>query len=324
MRNIDQTWQSISLFFSASSTQKYLHSCYAKQSIPNSELYSFQNCTTFMHYLEFSKMYYEQASHSPIATRPVLLFYGYIQLLKACLLSIDPHYPNSTTLLAHGVTSRKKKKQQYDFLSDEIKTQRNGLFSYAAQKIFNLKQVEGEKISMHDLFYQLPELNEEFFYFKTINSFPLNLVSGNVYEMDNKILDAYHLSSNSFASYLNRTIFSYVKINVVNEYLQLKTDQPLTTNYHSPIRYSILTNSYNIMKKNNSPCSFYGEMLIHYLLLYNLSMISRYETEWWLDLIKTTPNEDYPFIKKFLDITQEKTPYLIKQWLFVERDFLFS
>ena len=27
------------------------------------------------------------------------------------------------------------------------------------------------------------------------------------------------------------------------------------------------------------------ELLIHYLLLYNLSMISRYETDWWYDLL---------------------------------------
>jgi hypothetical protein len=60
---------------------------------------------------------------------------------------------------------------------------------------------------------------------------------------------------------------------------------------------------------------YYPELIIHYLLLYNLSMIARYETEWWCELIKTTPTNDYPFISTFLSITAEKTPYLIFKYL---------
>ena len=42
------------------------------------------------------------------------------------------------------------------------------------------------------------------------------------------------------------------------------------------------------------------ELISHYLVLYNLSMIARYETEWWSELLKTTPNDDYPTIIQFL------------------------
>ena len=38
------------------------------------------------------------------------------------------------------------------------------------------------------------------------------------------------------------------------------------------------------------------ELISHYLILYNLSMIARYETEWWSELLKTTPNDDYPIL----------------------------
>ncbi len=54
----------------------------------------------------------------------MLLFYGMSQLFKACLLTIDPNYPESTTVLAHGVTTRKRKKQGYQFLEDEVKVQK--------------------------------------------------------------------------------------------------------------------------------------------------------------------------------------------------------
>ena len=55
--------------------------------------------------------------------------------------------------------------------------------------------------------------------------------------------------------------------------------------------------------------------MVHYLLLYNLSMIARYETEWWSELTKMMPNKDYPFIKTFLDITLQKSPFLIYEYL---------
>ena len=57
------------------------------------------------------------------------------------------------------------------------------------------------------------------------------------------------------------------------------------------------------------------ELLVHYLLLYNLSMISRYETDWWYDLLGSYGSEDYPFIYQFLNISAQKIPYYISAFL---------
>src|SRR5690625_3465222 len=54
-----------------------------------------------------------------------------------------------------------------------------------------------------------------------------------------------------------------------------------------------------------------SEVMVHYLLLYNLSMLSRYETEWWGDLLMTMPEIDYPFIVHFLNETANKIPTLL-------------
>lgn len=64
----------------------------------------------------------------------------------------------------------------------------------------------------------------------------------------------------------------------------------------------------------------YPELISHYLLLYNLSMIARYETEWWGELLKTKPNKDYPFIVSFLNHTAKKGPFLIYQFLLSQSD----
>ncbi len=60
-------------------------------------------------------MYYDQFSKAPLALKPLLLYYGYVQLLKAILLTVDPIYPQSSSVLAHGVSTRKRKKQHYSF-----------------------------------------------------------------------------------------------------------------------------------------------------------------------------------------------------------------
>lgn len=85
---------------------------------------SFENCYPFIYYLEHGKNYYELYKVAPFSIQPMLLFYGISQLFKACLLTIDPNYPESTTVLAHGVTTRKRKKQGYQFLEDEVKVQK--------------------------------------------------------------------------------------------------------------------------------------------------------------------------------------------------------
>src|SRR5690554_3754272 len=149
-------WDRFSIFYSASFSQKFLQHCYKNHH--ESDKLSYQNCYPFIYYLDHGKKYYEQASISPVELQPVLLFYGLVQLMKALLLTVDPLYPRTTQVLAHGVTTRKRKKNQYEFLMDEVKVQKNGLFTYFAERLFQLGQMEGEKIIMEDLLKGIPEL----------------------------------------------------------------------------------------------------------------------------------------------------------------------
>lgn len=318
------TWDSLSLFYSASTTQNYLHTYYMKDSVVESKMKSFQNAPVFIHYLKSAEIYYKEAKFVSLEIQPVLLFYGYIQLIKACLLSIDPGYPSSSTLLAHGVTTRKRKKQQYEFLKDEIKIQRNGLFSYMSSKMFHVKPLDGEKIIMKDLFFCLPELAELFQYFYENNRCLLKKHANTHYATTGKCLDKYHMPAERLASYLNHHFHINTVCQEERELLTFRFDNPLTLNYHQPFHFDSERQQFAIINKQETLPFKLNEMLIHYLLLYNLSMIARYETEWWMDLTSTTPNEDYPFIKKFLHVTLSKGPLLIKEWLLGERDFLYA
>lgn len=305
--------QSFNCFFSAEYTQKFLKKCYKLLNIKDIEKKSYQNCYPFIYFLEQGKLYYQQASLSPLSIQPLLVFYGYVHLLKACLLTIDPTYPSTTSVLAHGVSTRKKKKQQYLFFEDEVKIQKNGLFTYMAEKMFNLKSLEGEKIRMESLFMQIPELTHLFKIMKGHNHYLPVTIDNTTVSIPIQILDKYFMNVNGFKHYLEKKNQAFI--------MDIKTDRNfITINYEDqpysfePFKYNICTKNYyiSIVKEGHS---FFPEILSHYLILYNLSMIARYEIEWWSELLKTMPNQDFPFVENFLSISIQKGPYLIYSFL---------
>ncbi|RFU61463.1 YaaC family protein [Peribacillus glennii] len=312
-------WDSYIYFFSASSTQSFLKKCYEGENVTNSEIKSYENCYPFMYYIEHAKTYYQQAASAPLSIQPILCFYGFIQLLKACLLTIDPNYPESTSVLAHGATTRKRKKQQYEFIQDEVKVQKNGLFSCMAERMFGLKHLEGEKYSMRELMNELPELEKCFQHVHSIYNFRTLTPLEKGYALPMEALNAFYMTSSRFRDFLSTRIQTELTVEEHTAEIHLDPGREWSLNSDSPVRYNLVEKNFVISTKKDSPCYHFPELMIHYLLLYNLSMIARYETEWWTELLKTMPNDDYPFIAQFLNITMVKGPYLVYEWLSRER-----
>ncbi|UII55972.1 YaaC family protein [Cytobacillus spongiae] len=306
-------WESYSYFFSADISQNYLNTCYQKQHLEQSEQKSYENCYPFIYYIEHGQIYYEQAKHSPITIKPILIFYGLVHLVKACILTIDPNYPETTSVLAHGVSTRKRKKQQYQFLHDEVKIQKSGLFPFMAEKMFHMNHLEGTKFSMEQLLEHIPELgslNERIFGRCVFEK--IRLKDGR-FQFPPSILDLYHMTENRFIEYYQTKSRTPVLESISNEdgvYLELVTGLSNLI----PLKYHLKEQEFVFPLSKNELLGFH-ELLIHYLLLYNLSMIARYETEWWSELIKMMHNQDYPFIQSFLNVTIEKGPFFIYEFL---------
>lgn len=305
-------WKEYLYFFSAENTQKFLKNKYLKQKMENPEQKGFESCYPFIYYLEHGQVYYKQAENSPLILKPILLFYGLAHLIKACILTTDPFYPETSSVLAHGVTTRKRKKHNYQFLHDEIKFQKNGLFPYMSEKMFGMKQLEGGKMSMEQLFKLIPELDNLFFQLEGIRTFEiLKQYSDDKYIIPEKILDHYHMSDNRLKEFLNskfHDLFLFSKDSLAFDLNNFTFRTP------NPLKYNLEKRAFSIPLYKDH---FFHlpELLIHYLLLYNLSMIARYETEWWGELTKMMPTKDYPFIESFLNITLQKGPFLIFQYL---------
>ncbi|MED4884455.1 YaaC family protein [Bacillus smithii] len=306
-------FQILNYFQSASTSQKYLYQCYKSLNREQATALSFHNCTRFMHFIEHGTSYFQQVRQSPVSLQPILLFYGTIQFIKACLLTVDPYYPENTSVLAHGLSTRKRKKQNYQFLDDEVKIQKNGLFMHFANKLFHVKQLEGEKFVMKHLLLEVPELSNAFRFLFGKNSFILlEKKHHQSFLLTKNILNGFHMTETRFIDYLNSKIREEMNIEQHDDHYFQLTFQGNKLEY-PPLRYHFenQTLAFPIEKRN----FFLPELMVHYALLYNLSMIARYETEWWLELIKTNPNEDYPFITQFMSVSSHKVPIFIAHYL---------
>ena len=303
-------WKSYACFFSAEYCQRFLKNCYQKRNIENPEQKSYENCYAFLYYLEHGQVYYQQAASSPLIIKPIMLFYGLVHLIKACILTIDPAYPETTAVLAHGVSTRKRKKQNYHFFQDEVKFQKNGLFPFISEKLFHMKQLEGEKVIMEELLQLIPELDDLFLLLEVKRTFIKLQTDHKQFVVPDTILDHFHMTENRFKEFLASKFEKGVEFSEGGLSFMLNT----TSFGRSPLRFHLEANYYALPLNKGNYFNF-PELLIHYLLLYNLSMIARYETEWWSELTKMMPNQDYPFICSFLDVTMQKGPYLVYQYL---------
>jgi hypothetical protein len=304
-------WKSFSCFFSVEYCQRYLKNSYQKCNIENSEQKSYENCYAFLYYLEHGQIYYEQADKSPLILKPILLFYGLVHLIKACILTTDPAYPETTSVLAHGVSTRKRKKQNYLFSHDEVKFQKNGLFPFMSERLFHMKQLEGEKVIMEELLQLIPELDDLFYLLEGKRTFVKLHMDGEQLLVPEAMLDHYHMTENRFKEFLASKFEKGIEFS--NEGLSFSMNTYSLSGI-SPLKFNMENNLFVLPLIKNNFFNF-PELLIHYLLLYNLSMIARYETEWWSELTKMMPNHDYPFISSFLNITLKKGPLLIFQYL---------
>ncbi|MFZ3591673.1 YaaC family protein [Bacillus sp. DJP31] len=322
MLDHQNVWHTYTPFQSSANVQEFLCRIYLKNNIEDAEKKSYQNCYPFIYYLEHGKSYYQLSDQAPLSIKPVLLFYGMTQLLKACLLSVDPQYPDSTSVLAHGVSTRKRKKQSYDFLKDEVRVQKNGLFSHFSEAMFQVEHLDGEKITMISLLKRIPELNSlfDFSYGENV-SFPLER-SEYSYGINKTILDNFHMTEERFSHFIMNSTKGNLDISVkrVSNLIEISFDnQHLLTplNCH-PFYYHHTLNSY-FLTTDRDLTSYFPEVMVHYLLLYNLSMISRYETEWWSELLQNASTKDLPFIQQFIQTTSIKIPFLLSTFLYSKK-----
>ncbi|WJE15831.1 YaaC family protein [Halobacillus sp. ACCC02827] len=214
-------------------SRPFLQACYDKIGHHKAEHHAYNNAERFQYGLLLGGDYWRTALQTPLSVKPLLFYYGLNHFMKSCLLTVDPGYPATAKVLAHGLSTRKRKKQHYRFLEDDIRIQPHGLFQHAAHHLFQFSSNK-EKVSMDELLRPLPAMD---------------------------------------------TIYQWKE------------------------------------EKAKEPDENWPELLRYFAVLYNLSMLVRYEGEWWGEMEQMKDREDYVFILHFLETASERIPELISLWM---------
>ncbi|MDF2607800.1 MAG: hypothetical protein K0S34_1996 [Bacillales bacterium] len=313
MNKLDENFSELIPFYCIHKTQKSIYDIYYKYNNSTNKSSTYARSQSFINYLDQGRNYLNHANSSNISIKPILSYYGLIQLLKACILLVDPEYPENTSVLAHGLTSRKRKKQDFEFLNDEIKMQKNGLFVHCCKKMFHVEHFYDEKFSMLSLFVRIPELTS--FFESTTNIKYLDKVSitDDSICINKVVLDDLSITEDTFISkYIENKTVSY-KSNNDCFFIKGYTNK-IEKNNFKPFYYNIHNEDYYCIS-NRYISNFIPELLAHYVILYNLSMICRYETDWWMELLKDNSTIEYNSIRLYLDYCNNKISFLIKDYI---------
>jgi len=182
-----------------------------------------------------------------------------------------------------------------------------------------MKHVSGTKYKMSTLLIQIADLHPLFCkIFNQELSIQVQLKKNDLV-LPSSVLDLYHMTPNRFEQYLeNHSSSCYDRSKRIVE----KENQVVIPLIHAPTSLSsspwLIDGKGTIfLLKNRSLVNGHllPELAIHYLILYNLSMISRYEAEWWGELFHTFDGTDLPFIIKYLEVAVLKIPHMITTFL---------
>lgn len=323
-------WDTFMYFESEPTTKQFLLDIYNKKFDKDSYKYAFQNTSKFIYFIKQAKEYFFSAEKSHILVKPLLIYYGMMSLMKAYILTRDPNYPSRTSVLRHGITTRKLKKNNYQFHDDEIKIQKDGLFPwfYTLFTDYSIEKIEGNKYKIKELLSLIPELHDSYHrLFNERSIFPLgkNMKDSpeiqfsitdeilNVYKENPKqiLYDLNHslnVTENDLFSLINKKEFLFHSKNN-RSFIEILLHHPMfTIDYKGKIYFRLLRDHRFLLPST----------MIDYMIMYNLGMLCRYDTDLWGEIIFLFSSEDMYLINEFLNTTLRKFPNQILNALFDE------
>lgn len=289
--------------------RKFLYQKY--QSLERKTLV-YRNVHAFTSYIKQGNSFFHTAENSDFWSKPLLLYYGMMSLLKAFALSVDCQYPQSTSVLQHGLTSPKRKKEPYRFYQDEIRVQKDGFFPYLC-KLLNYPIATGQRYKMEILCAFIPDLQP---LSKRLNQkcylWPIQHEKGKI-TCPIGLLDALCVSAESFVNRLNQGK------PLVHFSLHQIASNSFTLDYdHDILQHPwVFPNDYGdlfLWVQDIPSIQPLPEILAHYGLLFSLSMLCRYDPPVWRELYNDTEIEQL-IIQELVCIIQSRFPKLVLQLL---------
>lgn len=328
-------WDHYLYFETEPTVRKYLENRYDQLHIEDAKAFATRNTYRMIYLSKQAREFFDSGINSSLLVRPLLLYYGMVNLAKMLILSYDPHYPSHTKLLAHGVTTRKLKKGGYQFLEDEIKIQKDGLLPHLmsiltgsnpreSYKIKELISLIPELMHTYNKLYAEEELHAIYIpdevdteQLRTSLYLPLTLLQSNNDSIEHFVskLNQYNQSAAYFTAgevYEQQRIFNLNWHHPDGLHL---LDAP--NGFSNPLFIRDLMGRHYLWTRAEERLML-PEITIHFLIMYVLGMLCRYDGDLWGEIHFSFYSEDLYLIHEFIHSSPRKYPNLILNHLFNE------
>lgn len=273
------------------------------------------------YYITQAKEYYLSVGDSSVLTRPTLLYYGASCLVKALILTKRCYEDDST---GHGISVSESNTD--DLMGFKIKpTKGTFLQLYQVIENKNTNIIKSIDFNLEDLLSFVPELKDDFE--NVFKKKSLAIKVDRIKDEDGEYLfyDGDYFSDNSIINNFFDNIPNFYK-----HYLPPSVSSNGMVCFKKPISDEEIVLK-NIMGEEFLVSSlrfgeefiYLSQISVHFLILYLLSMLSRYYINPWLSENSLDENRYFYIIEKFLDITERKFPNLILNEI-LNKEIIFS
>lgn len=332
---MDNAWKILRFLETEPTSRKFLASSYNNLGLAHADRLAFQQSTRFLYLWKQARHFYSTAELAERSVQPLLLFYGCTHLLKGMLLTRDPGYPQNSRMLQHGVTTRKLKRSSYSLTEDEIRPQKEGFFAHLAN-LFELSPLQ-DRYVVRDLLASLPDVSAAYAMFSDtqplwlslnwntgIPSWPSADFSNEttMNRNDAWISVSFPECQEGPLAYSAETFSRYIRrfAPCPNELNQFHWKEGRTKKLFLPQAALSALDAHPLFRVLGTSLFFWNgssdslplpEWASHYLLLYLLSMLCRYETEWWGELMLFHGYAERFLVEHFLEYHAATFPLII-------------
>jgi len=315
-------WDFFLYFRNEETLKRYLENRYERLGVKEIHKAVYEATPKIIFNIIHAEHYFRAGECADVLIKPVLLYYGMINLSKALINSIDATYPTTTSVLKHGLSTRKLKKNDYKFVEDEVKVQSGGLFVSFHQCLTGESLPPQMRLRMGELLSRLPECTPAFDLCCDSPPHCTRIVENgeNEWLISRKLLQSSGLTRDEFLCFLNGSIahfeqnsaFTYMSSTDPEGYLHIRCKEDcwerskLVRTDRSRVHWLCLP-----VHGINIP-----ELSTYFVIMFTLSMLCRYETERWGELILTYATADLYIINDFMASASRNFPNLILHCLF--------
>ncbi|MBA4602852.1 hypothetical protein H2C83_11120 [Thermoactinomyces sp. AMNI-1] len=295
--------------------RKFLLRKYKQANFQEPERLSYKNVQSFTAYIRQALSLFHTALLGERWSQPLLLYYGMMNFIKAWILTKKPCYPESTTVLRHGLSTRKRKKGQFRFSEDEIRIQKEGLFPLLAAQM-GVPVQAGDTLSVRELLGLLPDLQPVYqLIFDQCTLFPvrwnLSTPSSPCLIVSEKILDECYLTSSAFVEKLNQqvkqTLFSLATPSIRKGKLYLACSLPAPELVRHPWLLVNKKGDYYLYAGNNRPEPV-PEVMCLFMLCFSMSMLCRYDPPLWEEIMLQPVHQEQLMLEQLINLIARGFP----------------